>query len=292
MKKIEKIILDKKLPLSVNFTKKEGNIMIIDFHTHAFPDKIAKKTIEHLESVTAESTPMHAHTDGTLASLRSVLSKAGVDLAIVMPICTRDGQSDSINRFAEGIRTDGLLSFGSVFPYQSDRLCVLSDLASRGFKGIKLHPEYQNCDIDSDECAEIIKKAEELGMYVTVHAGYDPAYKAPFRCTPEKINKLLKRVSGENLILAHLGSQAMWDGVLDILCGRDIYFDTAALCGHISPEIYKKVIDKHGADKILFASDCPWEDPADSLKLLKSLGLSNEEYELITHKNAERLLKL
>jgi len=92
--------------------------MIIDFHTHAFPDKIAKKTIEHLEAITVESTPMHAHTDGTVDSLRTVLRKAGVVLGIVMPICTRDGQSDSINRFAEGIRSDGLLSFGSVFPYQ------------------------------------------------------------------------------------------------------------------------------------------------------------------------------
>ncbi len=266
--------------------------MIIDFHTHAFPDKIAKRTIEHLEAITVENTPMHAHTDGTVDSLRSVLRQGGVELGIVMPICTRDGQSDSINRFAEGIRSDGLLSFGSVFPYQKDRFEVIDDLARRGFKGIKLHPEYQDCEIDSDECAEIIGKAEELGMYVTVHAGYDPAYKAPFKCTPQKVAELLKRVSGRNLILAHLGSQGMWEDVLDILCGRDIYFDTAALCGNITPETYKKVIEKHGADKILFASDCPWEDPKDSLKLLRSLGLSNEEYELITHKNAERLLKL
>ena len=266
--------------------------MIIDFHTHAFPDKIAQRTIEHLEAITAENTPMHAHTDGTVDSLRKVLGRSGIDLGIVMPICTRDGQSESINRFAEGIRSDGLLSFGSVFPYQSDRLSVLSDLAERGFKGIKLHPEYQSCDVDSDECTEIIAKAEELGLYVTVHAGYDPAYKPPFRCTPEKISRLLERVSGRNLILAHLGSQGMWGDVLELLCGRDIYFDTAALYGHISADKYRSVIKKHGADKILYASDCPWEDPSDGLSLLSLLGLSDEEYELITHKNAERILKL
>ncbi len=285
-------MLDNMVCTSVNFRGKEVNIMAIDFHTHAFPDKIAKRTIEHLEAITVQNKPMHAHTDGTLDCLRNVLKKSKIDLGIVMPICTRDGQSESINRFAEGIRSDGLLSFGSVFPYQKDRLWVIDDLARRGFKGIKLHPEYQDCEIDSDECAEIIERAEQHGMYVTVHAGYDPAYKGPFRCTPKKVAELLKRVSGENLILAHLGSQGMWDEVLDILCGTCVYFDTAALCGNITPETYKKVIEKHGAEKILFASDCPWEDPSESLKLLSSLGLTNEEYDLITHKNAERLLKI
>ena len=266
--------------------------MVIDFHTHAFPDKIAVKTIKHLEDITVSTTPMHAHTDGTADSLRAVLKKSGVDLGIVMPICTRDGQSGSVNAFAKGLRSDGLLSFGGVFPYQNDRLDILRGLADDGFLGIKLHPEYQGCDIDSDECAEIIAECERLGLLVTVHAGFDPAYSAPFKCTPEKVVRLLERVSGKNVILAHLGGQGMWDGVLDMLCGRDIYFDTAALYGNISPETYKSVIRKHGADKILFASDCPWEDPADGLRLLYSLGLSNEEYELITHKNAERLLKL
>ena len=266
--------------------------MIIDFHTHAFPDKIAKKTIEHLEAITADSKPMHAYTDGSASSLRAVLKGAGIDLGIVMPICTRDGQSDTVNAFAKRLRTDGLLSFGGVFPYQADRLNVLEDLKAKGFKGIKLHPEYQGCEIDSDECAEIIEKCDELGLYVTVHAGFDPAYKAPFKCTPEKIARLLERVSGKNLILAHLGSQGMWDDVEKYVCGSDVYLDTAALCGNITPETYKSVVRKHGADKILFASDCPWEDPAESLKLLNLLGLTDEEYELITHKNAERILGL
>ena len=266
--------------------------ILIDFHTHAFPDKIAEKTIAHLEAVTKDIKPMKAHTNGTVSDLKKKMAEGHVDLAIVLPICTREGQSTSINNFAENIRSDGLLSFGSVFPYQSDRIEVLKDLANRGFKGIKLHPEYQQCDIDSDECAEIINKAEELGLLVTVHAGIDPAYRPPYKCTPEKILNLLKKCSGKNLICAHLGSQGMWEDVISLLCGKDIFFDTAALYKNITPEVYKEIIMRHGADKILFASDCPWENPQNSFDFLSSLGLSKQEFELITYKNAERLLNL
>jgi predicted TIM-barrel fold metal-dependent hydrolase len=66
--------------------------------------------------------------------------------------------------------------------------------------------------------------------------------------------------------------------------------DTAFVRLFISPEQMTRIIRSHGASKILFGSDSPWEDPADTLKFLLSLGLTDDELELITHKNAEKLL--
>jgi len=48
----------------------------------------------------------------------------------------------------------------------------------------------------------------------------------------------------------------------------------------------------HGADKILFASDCPWSCPLSEINLIEGLGLSDAEKEMIYYKNAERLLEL
>ena len=50
--------------------------MVIDFHTHIFPDKIAAKTIEHLAQVGG----ITAATDGTLSGLLSSMERCGVEI--------------------------------------------------------------------------------------------------------------------------------------------------------------------------------------------------------------------
>ncbi len=50
--------------------------MLIDFHTHSFPEKIAQKAIDKLSFVSGGLVP---HTDGTLKGLRGLMSSQGVD---------------------------------------------------------------------------------------------------------------------------------------------------------------------------------------------------------------------
>ena len=57
------------------YTKKRGFKMIIDFHTHVFPEVIAAKTIEKL-STFANIT---AKTNGVLSGLKASMQEAGVD---------------------------------------------------------------------------------------------------------------------------------------------------------------------------------------------------------------------
>ncbi len=266
--------------------------MLIDFHTHAFPDRIAAKTIAVLEdNIKGTGLPL-ACTDGTVRGLQDKMRASGVDVSVVCPIATTEHQTESINRFAKELDFDGIISFGSVYPFQSDRLDILERLAESGFSGIKLHPEYQQFEIDCKESAEIIAKAEKLGLLVVVHAGQDPAYRAPWKCTPEKVKNLLGCVSGKNLILAHMGGMGMWDDVEKYLVGTPVMFDTAAVSSLIKPDEYRMLILEHGADRILFGSDCPWEDPRQSLAALKALKLPKADFEQITYLNACGLLNI
>ena len=88
-----------------------------------------------------------------------------------------------------------------------------------------------------------------------------------------------------------MGGFMMWDEVEKYLVSSPIYMDTAAVASFIDREQYKRNIKKHGADKILFASDNPWESPFATLKALEGLGLEREEMDKITHKNALKILK-
>ena len=78
--------------------------------------------------------------------------------------------------------------------------------------------------------------------------------------------------------------------VEEYLVGTPIFLDTAYIAQFLPPEQCLRIIRNHGADKVLFGSDSPWEDPADTLQYLRSLGLTDDELEQITHRNAARIL--
>ncbi len=56
--------------------------MVIDFHTHIFPDKIAKKTIDHL----SKKGGIPPFSDGTLSGLMDTSNK--IDLRVILPVLT------------------------------------------------------------------------------------------------------------------------------------------------------------------------------------------------------------
>ncbi len=261
---------------------------IIDFHTHAFPDKIAGKTIELL----SKKGGIPAHTDGTSEGLRRALSGAGISLGIVLPVVTRPEQFESITRFATQINEsgNGLLSFGGIHPDTADYKKELKILSDLGFRGIKLHPDYQGVYFDDIRYLRIIEYASELGFIIITHAGVDIGFPDVVRCTPKRALKVLREVKPDKLVLAHMGGWSLWEEVIDTLAGEQVYMDTAYSMGHISEEQFMTLCRTHGAERILFATDCPWGNPKKDVETFFSMPLTSEEQNLILYKNAERLL--
>lgn len=269
--------------------------MIIDFHTHVFPDKIAKRTIDVLEEniMKVEKKPLKAFHPATLESLKNTMKRAGVDYSVVMPIATTIKQSESINRYAKEINgKDGIISFGSLHPLQDDWERTLEGIAEDGLLGIKLHPEYQGVDIDSHESLRVLKKAEELGLITMIHAGADIGMEPPYHCLPHQLRHVLEEVSGEYIIAAHMGGWRHWDEVEKQLAGTSIYMDISYVSRDMPLDQFVRIVKKHGADRILFGTDSPWESPEETIEFLTEAGLSNEEFDKITYKNAKKILKL
>ena len=269
--------------------------MLIDFHTHAFPQRIASKTIDILKSGIKSISGYDAanYHDGSIAGLISSMDENNIDLSVVLPIATSIKNCGSINAFANDvncIHTGTLISFASVHPLQDDMLYQLEKIKEAGFVGIKLHPEFQQVYIDAPQAIKLLSKAEDLGLYTVIHAGKDVGLPPPVHATPERIAHLLEHISGSRLIAAHMGGFCMWDDVEKYLCGKSIYMDTAAISRYIKNDQYKRLIRNHGADKILFGSDNPWEKPTDTLKKLEQLELDKDEMDKITFKNAMRIL--
>lgn len=268
--------------------------MIIDFHTHVFPDKIAAKTIDFL----MDKGNIQAYGDGSLDNLQEKMRESGTDKALVLPVCTKPSQFDSVNKFAYFLNNDvdNIYSFGGIHPMNDNKREKLEYLKSMGFEGIKLHPDYQETYINDENYFELIKTAVELDMFVTIHSGVDVAYPDDVHCPPSESVKLIDRIYKDvenpepRIILAHLGGIDLYDDVEKYLVGKPVYFDLAVILSMAPKEQIERIIKNHGADKVLYASDYPWSVLKDNIRLMNELNLSDEEKELILHKNAEKIL--
>lgn len=275
--------------------------MVIDFHTHIYPDKIAEKTISAL---TKSAPGVHAWTNGTLSGLLDSMKQSGIEKSVILPVATRKGQFDTINRFAAEINKSykSLVSFGGIHPDDDDPEEKLRFLKESGFKGIKIHPDYTGTFIDDERYIRIISECARLGLLVVTHAGVDPAFDV-IHCPPQTAARVLDRVAKETgvtdpfIVFAHLGGIYMHREVMEHLIGKSCYIDISCSFAEIgsfcdtTDEQVVDVIKKHGADKILFATDSPWNGQREYLEHFCSLeGITDAEKDLILFKNAERLL--
>lgn len=266
--------------------------MLIDFHAHIFPDKIASSALHALMEpvLLYEGKVYEPQTDGTLSGLLDSMEKANIDISVTMPIATKPSQTESINRFAQSIDNEKIVSFGAVHPLAENSFKVLEELHKNGTKGVKIHPEFQDFYIDSEESIAFLKKAEELSLYVMIHAGADIGFPPPVKCTPERLKNVLKHIKGDKIIAAHLGGFRMWDEVEKYLVGTPVIFDTAFISMFIEKEQCTRIIKNHGCEKILFGSDSPWESPGKTKEFIDSLGLSENKTDYIYYKNAMKIL--
>ncbi len=266
--------------------------MYIDFHTHAFADAIAERAIAKLEQTVINSGyPERAVTNGTVSQLLERLDEWGIDKAVLLPIATKPSQQTSINNWAKEMMSDKLICFGTVHPDAEDALDELERIKALGLKGVKLHPDYQNFFADEERLYPIYNKCSELGLPVIFHAGLDAMCPDCIHCTPRMSSKVIDAFPDLTVILAHMGGNECWDDAEKYLVGKNVYLDTAFTSGHLSPEQAVRIIRNHGADKILFASDCPWHSSSAEREFVQNLPLSDEEKDMIFFKNALKILK-
>lgn len=262
--------------------------MVIDFHTHAFPDALAPRAVKSL----SENSALEPFADGTIEGLKKSMQENGVDLSVVLGIATNTRQQRAVNDFLiEQNKDEKIIAFGSVHPDSPDVLEELERIKAAGIKGVKFHPEYQGFYADDEKMKPIYKKISELSLITVFHAGYDYAYAPPYHAMPENLLNALKWFSSP-VVAAHWGGQNASDGVLDMLCSLPIYFDISFGYATIPKPVAVKIIEKHGTDKLLFGSDSPWHPPKYEIAMVEMLGLSENEKNQIYSENAKKLLNI
>lgn len=282
--------------------------MIIDFHTHTFPDSICEKTIAHL-SMASATAPF---TNGSQSALLDSMAKAKVDYSVTLPVMTNAKQVEKINHTLadklEESKEMGLITFGGMHPEYENVKEELRFLKSKGVKGIKLHPAYQNVDLIDPRMLRILDAAANEDLIVLIHAGIDIGIYDHDYASTKHVLQVLKEIGEFKFVLAHMGGWGCWKQVESDLAGAPVYLDTAFSIGSITPapqaerppiltenlnkEDFLRLVKKHGVEKILFATDSPWEDQADYIDRVKNYCDSEEMERMILGENAKKLLNL
>lgn len=276
--------------------------MIIDFHTHTFPDKIASLAVTKLSA----DGHIPYHSDGTVSGLKNSMQKAGIDYSVVLPVATNPQKLNSMNNVSIELNgKDGLVYFGAMHPDAPDWKEEISRIAENGIKGIKIHPVYQDVDINDIRYLRILNYAAELGLVVLMHAGDDIGFPGVVHCSPKMTADALKQVGNVKMVLAHMGGWKNWQEVAENLADTSVMLDTSFSLGRIKPldntfsedflnlldeEKFLNLVDAFGSDRILFGTDSPWTDQKQSFDAIKNLPFSKEDKSKILGGNAVKLL--
>jgi len=261
--------------------------MIIDFHTHCFTDSVAKKAIPALEERSGVKT---AHA-GTLSSLRQHMAQSGVDRFVVQPVATKPPQVQTIIQWAKENEDEQAVFFGALHPDDEDLLQAAQQLKDLGFKGVKLHGDYQGFFADEERMMPLYAALRDLGMILLLHAGVDIGMPNLVHCTPLMIANIHRRIPGLKLVAAHMGSHGLWRDAEDLLVGKDVYFDTSYSYYKLGRENMARMIRDHGTDKVLFGTDSPWKDAGEAVDQIASLCLTASDTDRIFCENALSLLE-
>jgi predicted TIM-barrel fold metal-dependent hydrolase len=280
--------------------------MVIDFHSHNFPASLAARAIEAMCGKLAamnEQTGMafRPFGDGTVATQMRDMDRAGVDMCVNCPVCTRPDNFDAIFSRALAVRAGAegdeaarrIFQLGSIHPGDPLFAERVKSLEEAGIPGVKLHPNYQGVRLDDPGLVPFFSALRDAGIFVISHCGFDPGYLgAPSVAGPEQIAALLGRVPGLKFVAGHLGGEygSPAHATDMLLQFENCWIDTAVMvCRRDDPEA-QRVLREWPADRMVFGTDYFWRDEANIRAWVEELRPDPEEREKIFHENAEHLL--
>lgn len=278
--------------------------MIIDFHTHIFPDAMAAAVVEKL----SKDGGIPPYSDGTASGLLQSMEQSGVTHSVVLPVATNPYKVSSVNRANVLELEDGkIIHFGAMHPDCPDWKQELHTLASHGCKGIKIHPVYQGVDLDDIRYLRILEEAASLNMTVVTHTGDDIGFPGVVHCSPAMALHALQEIGSIKLVLAHMGGWHCWEEATELLSAQNVWIDTSFSAGKVmrrkdaeergevtllTRDAFVDMIRSFGSKYVLFGTDSPWTAQKDSVQYLLDAGLDPEETDNILFRNATSLLNL
>ena len=260
-------------------------MQIIDAHTHAFPDALAERAVP----VLASEGRVPAHLDGKVASLLASMDRAGIAASVICSIATRPEQFGAILKWSRAIASDRLIPLASVHPSDPEAAAKVRLVRQAGLRALKLHPYYQDYDLDEERLFPLYAAIEEEGLVLVSHAGFDVAFPRIRKADPVRLMKVLRLFPRLRIVASHLGGWQDWDAVRHYILGKPIYLELSFSLEYLPAEEVRAMILAHPAEYVLFGTDSPWGNQSEVLAKVRALNLGEDRLARLLGLNAEAL---
>lgn len=260
---------------------------IIDFHTHVYPEAIARKAADNVRAF-YDGIGNDA-IDGRVQTLLERGDAAGIREFAILPVATKPERTRHINEFIvrEAAAQSRFYGFGTVHADMDGLMEEVAFIQDNGLRGIKIHPDYQTFAIDDPRMFPVYEHIRGV-MPMVFHMGdlrYDYSH-------PLRLRRVLDLFPGLQVVGAHFGGYQMREAARELLTDTPCLFDTSSSLMFMAPGEAEAHIRHYGADRFLYGSDYPMWDPAVEVERFFSLDLTEEEKEQIAWKTAAELLKV
>ena len=242
--------------------------MIFDIHAHFGATKFGDKVI-------------------TAEHILAIMDSAGIDKAILLPTISTGVVLPASEMKKEVDKDpDRLVGFALVNPKDPNAVADFEEAVVKyGAKGLKIHPVYMALAADDEFWIyPLIEKAQELGVPVMFHSG-----EAPY-ATPWQIGLVAQDFPKAVIILEHMGFDAMvfTDAAIKMAKRADNLI--LGTTGVMYDFPVAKAVNAIGAERVVFGSEMPMNDPKHEIAKITGLKISDEAKEKILGLNMLRIL--
>ena len=259
---------------------------IIDIHTHIYPEQIAVKAADSIRDF---YEIYGGKMDGTAATLLDRCREAGISRQVILPVAVRPDRVRSINDFIrhQAEEHSSFIPFGTVHAAMEGVGEETERILRLGMKGIKLHPDFSRFDLDDPRLFPMYETVRGK-IPVILHMGdqrYDHSH-------PHRLRHLLREFPGLQVIAAHFGGYSMYETAYELLYDTDCVMDISSSMMFMEEGVAEKYINIYGAERMAYGTDYPLWDPVTEVAAFQKLKLTDDQFDQIAHRTAERILNL
>ncbi|MCL5959621.1 MAG: amidohydrolase family protein [Chloroflexi bacterium] len=280
--------------------------MIIDFHTHTFPDEVRKDRGRFMKNEDWFRT-LYDNPRARTAAPEDVIEsmdEAGVDKAVLLGFCWSQHENcvehndftiEAVHKFP-----DRFIGFASLQPKAGKRaVAEIERCVSAGLRGIgEWNPSGQRFDLNEDREAidPVVEAAIHFGIPILIHTT-EPVghhYKGKGGAELGHVYHLAKQFPDLRLVCAHWGGGLPFYELMPEVAesSRNLYYDTAASPFLYRPSIFRIVPHIIGIRRILFGTDFPLIGHTRFLNEIRSQHLPTDTREAFLGNNARAILGL
>ncbi len=276
----------------IDLARRWQDYRIFDFHTHVYPDAIAAKAVGALNrfyDFTAECS-------GTLGDQLESARLANLYGFALLGVATNPHQVEHVNqailRAADLARRAGFRCVPFIGMHQDypDPEAEIIRAIRLGAKGMKLHPDIQQVEIDDPRLCRIYEILARYRLPVVLHMG---DHRADYRySSPDKLAKVASAYPKVRFVASHLGAYRAWQESDQLIGLANVWFDSSSSLWALPKERALELIRSLGTDRIFFGTDYPVTTAVHELTRFFTLPLLEEERRAILWDNAAAFLQI